>query len=126
MVGEPSRVVVAVEMPGGVAVETLMDRGLTICRVHPNTLDRFRDRFSPSGAKDDRRDAQVLASAVRTDRQSFRELEAEDPQVIELRELARMDTELREELLRQSNRLRAQVHRYYPQMLELCPAMNSS
>ena len=36
-------------------------------------LDRFRDPFSPSGAKDDRRDARVLADSLRTDPHCFME-----------------------------------------------------
>jgi hypothetical protein len=30
-------------------------------------LDRFRDRYSVAGAKDDKRDAMVLADSLRTD-----------------------------------------------------------
>ena len=45
-------------------------------------LDRFRDRHSVAGAKDDRRDAFVLADSVRTDRPSFRRLHLDDPQLL--------------------------------------------
>jgi hypothetical protein len=41
-----------------------MDRGIAVFAINPKQLDRFRDRFSPAGAKDDRRDALVLASAL--------------------------------------------------------------
>jgi hypothetical protein len=37
-------------------------------------LDRFRDRFTVAGAKDDRRDAHVMADSLRTDRHAFRRL----------------------------------------------------
>ena len=33
--------------------------------LNPKQLDRFRDRFSPAGAKDDRRDARTLGDALR-------------------------------------------------------------
>jgi hypothetical protein len=39
-----------------------------------------------AGAKDDSRDAEVMASALRTDPSCFRELAIADPVVIELRE----------------------------------------
>ena len=42
--------------------------------INPKQMDRFRDRFTASGAKDDRRDARVLADSLRTDRRSFRQL----------------------------------------------------
>ncbi|WP_423927787.1 IS110 family transposase [Candidatus Palauibacter sp.] len=59
---------VAIEVPHGPVVESLMDRGYPVYAVNPKQLDRFRDRFSPAGAKDDSRDARVLADALRTDR----------------------------------------------------------
>ena len=37
-------------------------------------LDRFRDRFTVAGAKDDRCDAHVLGDSLRTDRHAFRRL----------------------------------------------------
>ena len=38
-----------------------MERNFPVHAINPKQLDRFRDRLSPSGAKDDRRDAYVLA-----------------------------------------------------------------
>ena len=82
-------------------------------------LDRFRNRFAVAGAKDDRRDAYVLADALRTDRHCFRRLAIEDPVVIELREWSRMSEDLQQERNRLANRVREQLWRYYPQALEL-------
>jgi hypothetical protein len=48
-------------------VETLMEQGFAVFSINPKQLDRFRDRYSPAGAKDDRRDAFVLADSLRTD-----------------------------------------------------------
>ena len=63
--GDASEVGVAVETPHGPVVESLMERGFAVHSINPKQLDRFRDRLSPAGAKDDRRDARVLASAQR-------------------------------------------------------------
>ena len=79
----------------------------------PKQLDRFRDRHSVAGAKDDRRDAFVLAEALRTDRGAFRRVAAEDPRLIQLREVAAHD-ELVQERLRLASRLRDKVLRYFP------------
>jgi transposase len=115
----PEQVAVAIETPHGPIVEALMDRGVTVFAINPKQLDRFRDRFSPAGAKDDRRDALVLASALRTDRHCFRRVEALDPIVVELREWSRMTEELKQERVRLANRVRQQLWRYYPQFLDL-------
>jgi transposase len=119
---DPGRVAVAIEVPRGAVVETLLERGLHVFALNPKQLDRFRDRHTVAGAKDDRRDAFVLADALRTDRRAFRRLQADDPLIVELRELSRLDDDLREDLSRLSNRLRAQLHRICPDLLALCPA----
>src|SRR5271157_1923295 len=58
-----SQIYVAIEVPHGPVVETLIERGFTIHAINPKQMDRFRDRFTLAGAKDDSRDAEVMASA---------------------------------------------------------------
>lgn len=120
--GQPERVGVAIEVPRGAVVETLVERGCHVYALNPKQLDRFRDRYTVAGAKDDRRDAFVLAASLRTDQPAFRRVRLDDPVIIELREYSRMDDDLRDELIRLANRLREQLHRFFPQMLELVPA----
>src|SRR5712691_6789496 len=120
--GRVDTVAVALEVPRGAVVETLLARGCHVFAINPKQLDRFRDRYTVAGAKDDRRDARVLADALATDRPAFRRLAPEDPRVIELREVSRLDTDLRDELRRLANRLLEQLSRFFPQMLQLCPA----
>ena len=100
-------------------VETLLERGFNVYSINPKQLDRFRDRFTAAGAKDDRRDADVLASSVRTDRQAFRPLAPADPEIVELREWSRMAEEHGRDLRRYLSRMRDQLWRYYPQALEV-------
>ena len=120
--GQPQRVAVAIEVPRGAIVEGLLERGFHVFAINPKQLDRFRDRHSVAGAKDDRRDAFVLADSVRTDQPSFRRLQLEDPQFLVLRDLSRAEETLLEDFRRSANRLRDQLHRFYPQMLQLCSA----
>jgi len=115
----PASIGVAIEVPHGPVVEALLERGFQVYAVNPKQPDRFRDRFSVAGAKDDRRDAQVLANALRTDREALRGLSLDDPLVIELREWSRVTEDLQQERNRLTNRLREQLWRYYPQMLAL-------
>ena len=120
--GRPEQVGVAIEIPRGALVDTLVERGFHVYALNPKQLDRFRDRHTVAGAKDDRRDAFVLAASLRTDRPAFRQVRLEDPVIIELREFSRLDDDLRDELARLTNRLRDQLHRFFPQMLDLVPA----
>jgi transposase len=113
-----SEIAIAIETPHGPVVEALMDRGVAVFAINPKQLDRFRDRFSPAGAKDDRRDALVLASSLKTDRHCFRRLETLDPLIVELREWSRMTDALKDERTRLTNRIRQQLWRYFPQALE--------
>jgi hypothetical protein len=115
----PAAIDVAIEAPHGPVVESLMERGFRLWSINPKQADRFRDRFSPAGAKDDSRDAQVLADALRTDPRAFRALIAADPVMIELREWSRMFEELRGEQTRLANRLRDQLWRYWPAVIAL-------
>jgi transposase len=124
--GQPQRVAVAIEVPRGAMVEGLLERGFHVFALHPKQLDRFRDRHSVAGAKDDRRDAFVLADAVRTDQPSFRRLQLDTPQLLRLRELSRAEETLLEDFRRSANRLQDQLHRLYPQMLQLCSAADAS
>ena len=119
---EPASVAVGIEVAWGSLVETLVESGFTVFSINPKQVDRFRDRFTVAGAKDDARDALVLASSLYTDRQSYRRVEIDSPELIRLRELSRFQDELKIELRRATNRLWQQLHRYYPQMLAISPA----
>jgi hypothetical protein len=89
---------------------------MAVHAINFKQLDRLRDRFCVSGAKDDRRDAYVAADGLRTDRHLFRRLHVADPRLVELREWSRLAEELQQERVRLSNRLHDQLWRYYPQM----------
>lgn len=122
--GDGGAVVIAIEVPHGPMVDTLLDGGFTVFSINPKQVDRFRDRYSPTGAKDDRRDAFVLANALRTDPQAFHRIDPDHPAVVELREWSRIDQELGRELGTEANRVYAQLLRTSPHWLKLCPAAN--
>jgi hypothetical protein len=46
----------AIEVPRGPLVEAFLERNFPVFSINPKQLDRFRDRYSSAGAKDDRRD----------------------------------------------------------------------
>jgi transposase len=110
---------IAIERPHGPVVETLLLHDFAVFAINPKQLDRFRDRHTAAGAKDDRRDALVLADSLRTDPQAFTGLQLADANLVQLRELVRMDEHLRDEEVAISNRLRELLRRYFPAMHSL-------
>ena len=109
--GDLDTVAVGIETPRGAVVATLMEQGLVVYAIHPKQLDRFRDRHTVAGAKDDRRDARVLADSLRTDAGAFHRVAVDDPVLVQLRELVHVEDTLQTDVSRLTNRLRDQVHR---------------
>ncbi|MBI4084212.1 MAG: IS110 family transposase [Candidatus Lambdaproteobacteria bacterium] len=122
--GDRSAMCVAIEVPHGPVVDALLEAGFAVFTTNPKQIDRFRDRYSPSGAKDDRRDAFVQANALRTDPEAFQRIEPDPPAVVELREWSRIDQQAGKELLAEANALSAQLMRVAPHWLRICPAAN--
>jgi len=118
--GAAATVAVALEVPRGPLVDALLAQGVHVYALNPKQLDRFRDRYTVAGAKDDRRDARVLATSLVTDRAAFRRLDPEDGRVVQLREITRLEEDLDAERRRLSNRLREQLYRLAPGLLTLC------
>jgi len=123
---DPGQIHVAIEVPHGPVVEALMERKFNVWAINPKQLDRFRDRYSPAGAKDDSRDGLVMASGLRTDPHCFRQLSDTDPLIIELREWSRIAEQLAAERVSLTNRMRQQLWRYFPAFLELDSDLSSS
>lgn len=117
----PSHIAVALETPRGAVVDTCVARGFRVFAINPKQVDRFRDRHTVAGAKDDRRDAWVLADSLRTDPAAFQAVQSEDPLVVQLRELSRTEDDLDADVRRLANQLRGYVHRVMPDLLALCP-----
>jgi hypothetical protein len=117
--GDFSRAAAAMESPHGVMVEVLLERGLKTYSINPKQLDRFRDRHSVSGAKDDDLDAFVLATSLRTDMKLYREIVLPSEQLMRLGALSRSYESLTDQVMSLASQVREQLVRYYPQMLAL-------
>ena len=115
---------VGIETPRGALVDTLIELGCAVFAINPKQLDRFRDRFTAAGAKDDRRDAHALADGLRTDPRAFRRVRPDHPLVIQLRELTRVLEDLVHDEGRLTNRLREQLYRVHAPWLTVSPAAN--
>jgi hypothetical protein len=117
--GKPERIAVAIEVPRGPVVEAFLEGGCAVFSINPKQLDRFRDRYTAAGAKDDRRDAYVGADSLRTDQHCFRRVGTHHPDVVRLRELSRTEESVGGDLRRIVNQLYQLLLRYYPQLLQL-------
>jgi transposase len=117
--GGPQGVRLGIESGAPLLLDQLLERGYTLFVINPRQADRFRDRHTMSGAKDDRLDAYVLADAVRTDGARLRALERDTPltEEIRLRDRARTrKVRARAELCTQ---LRDALARYHVGLLSL-------
>ena len=123
---EPAATAVALEIPRGAVVESLLEHGFAVLSLNPKQLDRFRDRHFPAAAKDDSRDAFVLADSLRTDLHCFHAVRLDEPALLRLRELSRLQDEVVREQNRLHNQLREQWQRFFPQLLQLSPAADEA
>ena len=106
---------VVLETSTGPVVECCQASGYTVYAMNPIQADRFRDRFSPAGSKDDRRDALVLATALHLEPQALRCLERPENSSIELRDKCRIRQRLVQSRVRLSLQMQEVFWRYYPQ-----------
>jgi transposase len=117
--GGPEEILVAVESGAPLVTDVLLEAGYRVYAINPKQADRFRDRHTTAGAKDDRRDALVLADAVRTDKARLSPLERDSALTEELRLRDRARSRLVAQRTRYSNQLRQVLARYYPALLQL-------
>jgi transposase len=117
--GGPAEIHIALESGAPLLVDELLQAGYRVCLLNPKQSDRFRDRYSPAGCKDDRRDALVLAQALRTDEPCFLQVEANSAETQELMRRTRARKRLVEQRVRAGLHLRDTLSRYFPALLEL-------
>ncbi|CAI8008801.1 Putative transposase y4uE [Geodia barretti] len=120
----PGQLAVAIETPHGPVVEGLLVAGFAVFAIGPAQIPGSRRRYVSSGAKDDPRDAWMLARALRADPDLFRRVELEKPLVLQLRERTRTINELTCQRTRLCHQIRQQLWRYYPQLLAIPDLLN--
>ncbi|MGW6932911.1 IS110 family transposase [Lentzea sp. NPDC054927] len=114
---DPEQVLIGIETDRGPWVAALVAAGYRVFVVNPRQTFRFRERFSPSGAKSDAADAHVLADMVRTDSHQLRPV-ADDSDLAEaIKLLARAHQSMIWDRQRLVARLRAQLRDFYPAAL---------
>jgi transposase len=122
----PCSVFMAIETPHGSVVASCLLRRYCVFVLNPKQVDRFRDRYFLSGAKDDRRDAEVLASALRTDLKCFREVRPASEARRVLEQTLRLHDSLVEQRTALLNQFGELIHEYFPQFEEACEDLGAA
>jgi transposase len=113
-------VAMAIEGTRGAIFPALLDRPwLHLFAVHPATSSRYRNAFTPSGAKDDLPDAEVLRELVERHRDKLSLLRSTDADTRRLASLCEARRDLVDRRTQLVNQLIACLKSYYPQALEL-------
>jgi len=92
---------------------------VTIFQVNPKSMARFREAFTPSGAKGDQSDADFLREIVVNYHESLSPWEPDDEQTRMIALLAIDRRKAVEERTRLTNRLLANLKMYFPQAIKL-------
>ena len=106
---EPVDCLVAIETAHNLLVDYLHDLGYTLYILAPSLVSSNRGRQGSSGAKDDDRDAQLLAEILRTDLGRLIPWQPDGPLVRQMRILLTAVDQLTKSIVRQRNRLRANL-----------------
>jgi transposase len=93
---------------------------ITLYAINPITLQKFRESFVTSRAKDDGKDAQFLAELLLTHHAKLKAWQPDDTQTRQLQQLVSHRRAVVDERTGLSNRLKALLKQYFPQALELC------
>lgn len=105
---------VAIERPSGLLVDTLVEAGMTVVPIHPNTVKASRPRYRSHGGKSDASDAYVLADLLRTDGHRFKALSPQGDEILALRALVRGRDDLVATRVQLANQLRTLLESFWP------------
>jgi transposase len=112
--GTRSSTVIGIEDINGVLPQHLLRLGWDVRLVHPVASADFRRRRAASGAKSDKRDAEVLAEMVRLEPQSHRRTLPDSEPALEVRALARAHDDLARQRRVHTGHLRSYLNGFHP------------
>lgn len=112
-------VAVCLEQSRGALIVALMQYAhLILYPINPKQLAKYRQSFSPSGSKDDPRDAELLCRFVREHHARLRAWQPDDPVTRQLRQLSEDRRGWVDQRTAASNRLRQRLKQAFPLILE--------
>lgn len=123
---ESEEVFIGLETAHNLLVDYLWDQGYEqVYVLSPNVVKSAQKRYRQSGAKDDAWDARLIANLLRTDQARYAPWKPDQPLTRQIRAEVRFAIQLGRELVRDGNRLRSILLRYYPAVLEAFPHLDS-
>lgn len=117
-------IVIAIERPSGLLVDSLVEAGPRVVPIHPNVLKASRARYRGAG-KNDPGDAYMLADILRTDGHRFRVLEPQSDDIRALRALVRTRDDLVDQRVALANQLRSLLESFWPGAAEIFADVDS-
>jgi len=116
-----ARVAICLEQPAANLILFLEPYSwITLYAINPITLQKFREAFVTSRARDDGKDAQYLAQLLLTHHDKLKAWQPDDCQTRQLQQLVVHRRAVIDERTSLTNRLKALLKQYFPQALELC------
>lgn len=122
--GKP--IAVSVELNKGPLVSALLKyRFFVIFPVNPGSLAKYRDTWSPSGAKDDPTDAYFILEVLLKHPDKLKRLEPQSPEMRALVKLVEDRRSLVDDGTKITNKITNALKNYYPQVLDLFDDKNT-
>jgi len=116
-----ARVGLCLEQPAGHLISFLEAyEWITLYPINPITLQKYREAFVTSRAKDDRRDAYFLAELLWAHHDKLKAWSPEDSATRAVQQLVFHRRAVVDERTGLTNRLQALLKQYFPQALQLC------
>jgi transposase len=116
-----ARVALCLEQPAVHLISFLESyEWITLCPINPITLQKYREAFVTSRAKDDTKDAYYLAELLLTHHHRLKVWAPEDDQTRAVQQLVFHRRAVIDERTRLTNRLQGLLKQYFPQALSLC------
>lgn len=114
-------VAIAIESSRGAVINALLQRSwIEIYPIHPKTSARYREAFTPSGAKDDQPDADLLLALIERHRDRLTLLHRADERTRRLDALCRVRRAAVDRRTALLNTLQSVLLDHFPQALEIC------
>ena len=116
-----ARVALCLEQPAANLIVFLETYSwISLYPINPITLQKFREAFVTSRAKDDGKDAQYLAELLLSHHDKLKPWQPDDSQTRQLQQLVLHRRAVVDQRTGLTNRLIALLKQYFPQALDLC------
>lgn len=113
------QIAVACELKKGPLIYALAKYNhITLFTINPSTVAKYREAFTPSGAKDDPTDALIQVEILTLHMAKLRAIEPESAAMRSLTQLVEYRRNLVQDSVNLSNKITATLKNYYPQALE--------